>query len=66
MNRVEAILWCLCFTIAFKSFAEADGTRSSRGSNQSLQIEISRGMRLQIANNETSITVRMSALLSGR
>ncbi|XP_076240922.1 uncharacterized protein LOC143183282 [Calliopsis andreniformis] len=63
MDGAKAIFWCLCFMTVFKSFVRSE--QNFKGFNETLQLDISRGIRLQIENGETRIDLKMSALVNG-
>ncbi|XP_033336330.1 uncharacterized protein LOC117226277 [Megalopta genalis] len=65
MNGPETLAWWLCFAIAVNEFAVADqDEKDVADSNGTLQFDISRGIEFHLANNETAVVVRMSALLA--
>ncbi|XP_076652810.1 uncharacterized protein LOC143359029 [Halictus rubicundus] len=65
MNGPETLVWWLCFAIAANKFVAADQDRKDFAkSNGTLQFDISRGIRFRLADNETTIVVRMSSLLT--
>ncbi|XP_043262377.1 uncharacterized protein LOC122403108 [Colletes gigas] len=63
MNGPEAVFWWLCFVIASFGFVRTDDKVESKGANETLQLNISRGVQLYVANEETRVIVRMSTLL---
>ncbi|XP_053987328.1 uncharacterized protein LOC128880852 [Hylaeus volcanicus] len=65
MNGAEATFWWICFAIAFVRFARAEEKKDSEGLNETLQFNICRGVTVCVANDETSIVIRMSTLFKG-
>ncbi|XP_078035304.1 uncharacterized protein LOC144469195 [Augochlora pura] len=65
MNGPETLAWWLCFAIAVNKLIAADqDAKDLADSNETLQFDISEGIKFQFANNETTVVVRMSALLA--
>ncbi|XP_029052151.1 uncharacterized protein LOC114880379 [Osmia bicornis bicornis] len=60
MNGMRSIFCYFCFVIILESVVHAE---ESNDLNENLRLDISRGVTLHVANNTTSIVIRMSTLL---
>nr|XP_034180087.1 uncharacterized protein LOC117604294 [Osmia lignaria] len=60
MNGMRTIFCYFCFVIMLESLVHAEEPNDP---NENLRLDISRGVTLHVANNTTSIVIRMSTLL---
>ncbi|KAK9298741.1 hypothetical protein QLX08_008042 [Tetragonisca angustula] len=60
MNGLDAIVWCSCVVIVFQTLARAEDVASK--SNDSLRIDVTRGIALYVGDDEASVTLSLSSL----
>lgn len=64
MNRVDAIFSCLCIVIFFQTLARADDV--AKELNDTLRVDVSRGITLYIANDQANVTLSLSSLFESK
>ncbi|KAK1129647.1 hypothetical protein K0M31_019361 [Melipona bicolor] len=60
MNGLDAIFWCSCVVAVFQTLARAEDVASK--SNDSLRIDVTRGIALYVGDDEASVTLSLSSL----
>lgn len=64
MNGLDAIFWCSCVVIVLQTLARAEDVASK--SNDSLRIDVTRGIALYVGDDETSVTLSLSSLFESK
>ena len=64
MNGVDAIFWCSCVVIVLQTLARAENVASM--ANDSLRIDVTRGIALYVGDDEASVTLSLSSLFESK